>query len=284
MLPFYNGVKQEIFMKKRRIFVMVLAILLASLFNSCVSLEDRVMTQDDRQQADVLGSVTAEWTATNFLHIVNAKNMKNKAYSELKKAAQGRYPGNIDIQNISMAGSFSGWNIVWGLFTIISPVLLNVQKITATGDVVSYSAMAQQAAITQSRTQGATTGIEGAINRVIETLIYELPKNSTVAVLGISSRNREAATFVMDEIEFQLVDSKQYKMVDRKTLDTIRAEQDFQMSGEVSDASAVSIGNMLGANIVITGTISGTGDTQRLTIKALDVKTSEIVTMAREQF
>jgi curli biogenesis system outer membrane secretion channel CsgG len=81
-------------------------------------------------------------------------------------------------------------------------------------------------------------------------------------------------------LEFQLVSSGLFKVVDRKTLDAIRLEQNFQMSGDVDDNSAVSIGKMLGANIVITGT----GSTQRLTLKALDVKTAEIVTMARESF
>jgi hypothetical protein len=56
------------------------------------------------------------------------------------------------------------------------------------------------------------------------------------------------------------------------------------MSGEVSDASAVSIGQMLGANIVLTGSISGVGASQRLSISALDVRTGEIVSMVREEF
>jgi TolB-like protein len=135
-----------------------------------------------------------------------------------------------------------------------------------------------------SRTQGVTTSMESAINKACDTLIAELPRRSTVAVLSVSARDRDMASFTVDEIEFQLVDSREFNMVDRKTLDSIRSEQNFQMSGEVSDASAVSIGNMLGANIVITGSITGTGNTQRLTVKALDVKTAEIVVMAREQF
>jgi hypothetical protein len=70
-------------------------------------------------------------------------------------------------------------------------------------------------------------------------------------------------------------------LADRNALNAIRTEQNFQLSGEVSDESAVSIGNMLGANIVITGTLTGTGNMQRLTIKALDVKTAQILSMAR---
>jgi PBP1b-binding outer membrane lipoprotein LpoB len=132
-------------------------------------------------------------------------------------------------------------------------------------------------------TQGITAGVEGAVNRACETLIYELPEKTIIAVLSVSSRDRESAVFVMDEIEFQLLDSRKFEMVDRKMIDSIRSEQSFQASGEVSDDSAVSIGNMLGANIVITGTITGSADAQRLTLKALDVKTAKIVVMAREQ-
>ncbi|MDR1956426.1 MAG: CsgG/HfaB family protein [Treponema sp.] len=271
-------------MQKKGVFVSVLAFIFTCLMVSCVSLQDKTMTPEERQTAQILGSVTAQWTSTHFLHIANSGNLKNRAYTELKKVAQQRYPGNIDIVNISMAGSFSGWNILWGLFYFVSPVLLDVQKITASGDVISYTSTAQVAAITRSRTQGVTTGIDGAINRACETLIYELPKNTTIAVLSVASRDRDTAIFVMDELEFQLVDSKRFEMVDRKTLDSIRAEQDFQSSGEVSDDSAVSIGNMLGANIVITGSITGSGNTQRLTLKALDVKTAKIVAMAREQY
>ncbi|MDR0721270.1 MAG: CsgG/HfaB family protein [Treponema sp.] len=128
-------------------------------------------------------------------------------------------------------------------------------------------------------------GIEGAIKRVSEVLIDEVPSNSIVAVVNVSSLDRGIASFVMDELEFLLVDSKRFKIVDRKTLDSIRDEQNFQASGEVSDASAVSIGDMLGANIVITGSIAIYGSTQqRLTLKALDVQTAEIVSMGREQF
>ncbi|MDR0557024.1 MAG: CsgG/HfaB family protein, partial [Treponema sp.] len=70
----------------------------------------------------------------------------------------------------------------------------------------------------------------------------------------------------------------------RKSLDRIFEERKFQMSGEVDDDSAISIGKFLGANIVVTGNVSGTGSLRRLRIKALDVLTGEIVSMASERF
>jgi hypothetical protein len=132
--------------------------------------------------------------------------------------------------------------------------------------------------------QSIKPGVEGAVARASVVFIGELPKNSILAVISISSTDINLATFAIDELEYQLVTAKQFNIVDRKTLDTIRTEQKFQLSGEVSDQSAVSIGNLLGANIVITGSISGIGNTQRLTLKALDVKTAQIITMARESF
>ena len=135
-----------------------------------------------------------------------------------------------------------------------------------------------------SKEYASKPGIEGAVARAGMVFVGELPRNSTVAVISISSPDVSLAAFSIDELEYQLVTAKQFTIVDRKTLDIIRTEQKFQLSGEISDQSAITIGNMLGANIVITGNITGAGNTQRLTLKALDVKTAQIVAMARESF
>jgi TolB-like protein len=130
---------------------------------------------------------------------------------------------------------------------------------------------------------GPATGIEGAIDRAIRDLITDLPRNSRIAVINISSNNRDLSFLAVEEIEYQLFSAKM-TIVDRQTLDRIRSEQNFQMSGDVSDESAVSIGQMLGANIVITGSITGTGSAQRISIRALDVRTAQIVAIVRETF
>ena len=124
--------------------------------------------------------------------------------------------------------------------------------------------------------------VEIAIAKASKVFIEELPKNSVIAVINISSNNLSLSTFVIDRLEYQLVTAKQFKIVDRKTLDTIRAEKKFQLSEDVSDQSAVSIGNMLKANIVITGNITDVENTQHLTLKALDVKTAKTITTAQE--
>ena len=132
----------------------------------------------------------------------------------------------------------------------------------------------------QTNLASLDNAVKGATNK----LIANIPENTTVAVLSISSENKENASFVVEGLELHLVDSKKYVVVDRNKLDALRNEQNFQLSGDVSDDTAVSIGHLLGSNIVITGTLSVSGNVHRLSVKAIDVKTAQIVTMAIEQF
>jgi curli biogenesis system outer membrane secretion channel CsgG len=129
----------------------------------------------------------------------------------------------------------------------------------------------------------AASSTEDAIRRISEKFIEALPANAIIAALDISAREKDVAQLITDELQFNLVESGKFKVVDRSSLAVIQAEQNFQMSGAVSDESAVSIGNFLGANIVITGELGGSGSARRLTMKALNVKTGEIIANAREQ-
>jgi hypothetical protein len=126
--------------------------------------------------------------------------------------------------------------------------------------------------------------LEAALYTAADVVVKKLEPKTTIAVVSIASRDIDSAEFVLDELAYVIVSSGNFKVVDRKSLEAIRVEQNFQSSGEVDDDSAVSIGKLLGANIVITGSITGVGSTRRLRLKALDVKTAEIVAMASEAY
>ena len=130
----------------------------------------------------------------------------------------------------------------------------------------------------------ASRGIEGAVIRASERLIPDLPRGAAVAVIGISANDNETSESAVDELEYQLVKASLFRLVDRKQLDLIRSEQAMHMSWEISDESAVSIGKMVGASIAITGSVSGSGSSQGLTLRVLNVETGIIITMEREGF
>ncbi|MDR3302097.1 MAG: PEGA domain-containing protein [Spirochaetaceae bacterium] len=189
-------------------------------------------------------------------------------------------------QTFTLSKTVKGTNIALGL--LLNPFALlwcygpeENQFFTLSGMSGSTQSSSRSAA---RQSNPANSSMDGAISTIVDTLIADLPKNSTIAVLSVSTRDRETGAYIMDELEYLLVDARQFKMVDRKTVDAIRQEQNFQTSGDVDDKSAVSLGKMLGASLVITGTLTARGNAQRLSLKALDVKTAQIITMVREEF
>ncbi|MDR3200140.1 MAG: CsgG/HfaB family protein [Spirochaetales bacterium] len=73
-----------------------------------------------------------------------------------------------------------------------------------------------------------------------------------------------------------IVNNGKLTVVDRQNLDIIRQEMNFQMSGEVDEASAQEIGKKLGAQTILSGSIELLGDMYRLRIRAISVQTAAI--------
>jgi formylglycine-generating enzyme required for sulfatase activity len=71
-----------------------------------------------------------------------------------------------------------------------------------------------------------------------------------------------------------MVRDRKVVVVDRNSLDIIRREQNFQLSGEVDDNSAQAIGKMLGAQSVVAGSLVDMGGTYRFRVYTLNVETA----------
>ena len=245
-----------------------------SLLFSCVTVQDKMLTPQEWETAEVIGRVSTEFINGQILHIYSKKRIARRAYSKLMAEIRNQYQGNIDVVNVTADGTYNPLTLLPLPFA--AGFLGNFQTIRVTGDVVIYSSAGRSGPINQEN-------LSNVLEATSKTLIERLPDNSTIAILNISSSNRSNSEYIINELEYRLVDSRKFTIVDRRRLDQIRNELDFQMSGDVDDSSAITIGNMLGANIVITGDVAGSGTSQWLNIKALDVMTARIIAMAREQ-
>jgi TolB-like protein len=96
--------------------------------------------------------------------------------------------------------------------------------------------------------------------------------------LNFSSESDVFTDFVLEEMSIALVNGKGLTVVDRKEIELIRGEMNFQMSGDVSDESAQAIGMMLGAQSIISGSLVSMGDTYRFRTKAINVISAAIET------
>lgn len=70
-------------------------------------------------------------------------------------------------------------------------------------------------------------------------------------------------------------------MFQKKEIDLIRSEINFQFSGEVSDESAQEVGRMLGAQSIVSGSLTNIGSTYRINMKVLNVQSAAIVVQYR---
>ena len=264
---------------------------------SCVSLQDKEIPINERAELNIIGSVSTSFHSFQFLNFVISKEvLKSKAYEGLKKEAQKKFSGNIDVINIYINGKFSGLEFIniasyaggmlafsadpkIELLPIVAiPFLIgNFQKINATGDVILLDAKTGE-------TLSIRNKIMALLPKINEDIIEKVPTGSRIAILSISSNDSSLAENVIDDLELNLVASRKFIVVDRRSVDAIRQEQNFQMSLDVSDDSAVSIGQMIGANVVIVGIITTTATRGRVTVRALNVETGQVIAIASEQF
>jgi len=118
--------------------------------------------------------------------------------------------------------------------------------------------------------------LDAAIRETSNYLNKQLPKGNKLMILNVQSDFPALSEYIIDELIANSVNDRIFSVVDRQQLNTIRAELDFQMSGEVDDATAQSLGRMAGAQIIISGAVSKIGDLYRLRVRALSVQSAQI--------
>ena len=118
--------------------------------------------------------------------------------------------------------------------------------------------------------------LDAAIRETSDYLNRQLPRGNKLVILNIQSGFPALSEYIIDELIANTVNDRVFSVVDRQQLNTIRAELDFQMSGEVDDDTAQALGRMAGAQIIISGAVSRIGDLYRLRVRALSVQSAHI--------
>jgi hypothetical protein len=92
------------------------------------------------------------------------------------------------------------------------------------------------------------------------------------AIVSFEAQTGGLADYIFEELWGHFENSGQFIMVDRRNLDHIRNEMNYQMSGEVSEESARSIGQQYGTQNIIYGQLTPLGDEYRMVVYATDVE------------
>jgi len=118
--------------------------------------------------------------------------------------------------------------------------------------------------------------MDTAIKEAATQMEIGIPSGTMVALVSVASPSTAFSTQVITRLESAIVGGRKLIVVDRANLDKVRAEQGFQLSGEVSDESAKAIGQLLGAGAIVTGSLTDLGDVYSLTFKAINIETATV--------
>lgn len=111
-------------------------------------------------------------------------------------------------------------------------------------------------------------------------------KKVRVGVLDFKANNVAAmeTTLVNDIFRNELVDSGKYDVLDRKNMQSILSEQEFQQTGCTDSECAVKMGKMLNMEYMINGVLAKTSGKYFLSVEMISVESSKIDKTARVQF
>ena len=120
------------------------------------------------------------------------------------------------------------------------------------------------------------TNLDGAISNIIDNLSQRFKQNDSVAVLNIEAPTKELSDYIIDEISIGLINLN-IKIMERRSLEALEQELNFNMSGSVSDETAQRIGHYIGVQTIISGSFSSFGNDYRLRVQATSVETAQII-------
>jgi hypothetical protein len=144
------------------------------------------------------------------------------------------------------------------------------------GALLVFSCAGTPESITTAPNGSGGKSLDTAIEEAAARIDAAFAAGTEIALISVSSPSTQFSEYVLSYLETVLVNNGKLAVVDRTNLDKIRAEQGFQSAGDVSDESAMAIGQMLGAGAIVTGSLVNLGDAQRLNIKSINVETAKI--------
>jgi tetratricopeptide (TPR) repeat protein len=128
--------------------------------------------------------------------------------------------------------------------------------------------------------KGAGFSLIEAIEQTAQKITEDLPIGSRVAIVAFESESANLSDYIMEELAGALFD-RNVEVADRQNLEYVNKELGFQMSGDVSEETALFIGKFLGAQLIITGQLRDLGDTYRCQISTIEAEKAVRASVAR---
>jgi hypothetical protein len=122
----------------------------------------------------------------------------------------------------------------------------------------------------------SSLSLDNAIRDVADYFNGRLSDKARIAVLNIQSDYPTLSDYIINGLTAHIVNDDKFIAVERRDMSQLQNELVFQSSGVVSDNTAQSIGQLLGAEVIIRGSFTQLGGLFQLQVQALAVETAAI--------
>ena len=119
--------------------------------------------------------------------------------------------------------------------------------------------------------------LDDVIDAINESLMERVSRNSIICVMEFSTPSKNLSEYLREQIASELTESTSFKIVTRNEIDKIEKELDFQLAGSVSDETAISICQRLGAQYILIGDLNEIDNAYSLRVKLLGVETAQYI-------
>jgi len=126
------------------------------------------------------------------------------------------------------------------------------------------------------KASGAGNDLDSIIRELSDYLNTRIPKNTKVVFLNVKSDWDAFSEYILSALQENAVNDEVFSVVDRRQLEDIRQELKFQWSGEVSDKSAQQIGQMIGAQTIVSGEVTQIDNIYRIQVRAISVQSAAV--------
>ena len=121
--------------------------------------------------------------------------------------------------------------------------------------------------------------LDDAMSDFAQNITSDLPENTRIAVIEFETNSREMRIYFIDKMVSLLKSNNNIDVYERERIENLLREQNFALTGFVSDATAQRIGHIVGVNTVIYGSMRERNDRNNyhMTVTATEVETGRIL-------
>ena len=115
--------------------------------------------------------------------------------------------------------------------------------------------------------------------------VTQVGSRLSIAVLPFETKGQaqEIEFTLMEKLITQLVNLRRFRVIERGAMDQVMNEQALGMSGMVDEKTAVEVGKLAGADVIIVGTINIAEGFGKVSARGIDTETAETIVAKESQ-